>query len=125
MKKIQLLSGLIAAFACTIIIHGQAQNPKAKFGTFALTNATVETVTKGTIKNATVVISNGKITAVGENVSVPQGAETLDCKGLFIYPGMIDGGTNLGLSEIGSDARTQDYNELGDLIPQMKALTAV
>ncbi len=125
MKKIQLISGLIAAFVCAMVFHINAQNPKAKYGTFALTNATVETVTKGTIKNATVVISNGKITAVGENVSVPQGAETIDCKGLFVYPGMIDGGTNLGLSEIGSDPRTQDYSELGDVVPQMKALTAV
>jgi imidazolonepropionase-like amidohydrolase len=90
-----------------------------------LTNATIETVTKGTIKNASVVITDGKIAAVGENVSVPQGAETIDCKGLFIYPGMIDGGTNLGLSEIGSDPRTQDFSELGDVVPQMKALTAV
>ncbi|HTH56471.1 MAG TPA: amidohydrolase family protein [Cyclobacteriaceae bacterium] len=125
MKKIQLISGLIAAFICALTIHISAQNPKAKYGTFALTNATVETVTKGTIKNATVVISNGKITAVGENTPAPQGAEIIDCKGLFIFPGMIDGGTNLGLSEIGSDARTQDFNELGDIIPQMKALTAV
>ena len=125
MKKIQILSGLVTAFVCAIMIHVDAQNPKAKFGTFALTNATVETVTKGTIKNATVIISNGKITAVGENVSIPQGAESIDCKGLFIYPGMIDGGTNLGLSEIGSDVRTQDFNEIGDVIPQMSALTAV
>lgn len=125
MKKIQLISGLITAFVCVLAIHISAQNPKAKYGTFALTNATVETVTKGTIRNATVVISNGKITAIGENAAIPQGAETIDCKGLFVYPGMIDGGTNLGLSEIGSDPRTQDFNELGDVVPQMKALTAV
>lgn len=125
MKKIQLISGLLTALACVVAFHIDAQNPKAKYGTFALTNATVETVTKGTIRNATVVISNGKIAAVGENVSIPQGAETIDCKGLFIYPGLIDGGTNLGLSEIGSDTRTQDFNELGELVPQMKALTAV
>lgn len=125
MKKIQLISGLITALVCSLVFHIDAQNPKAKYGTFALTNATIETVTKGLIKNGTVIISGGKITAVGENVSTPQGAETIDCKGLFIYPGMIDGGTNLGLSEIGSDPRTQDFSELGDVVPQMKALTAV
>ena len=83
MKKIQLLSGLITAFVCAVVFHISAQNPKAKYGTFALTNATVETVTKGMIRNATVVISGGRITAVGENISIPQGAETIDCKGLF------------------------------------------
>jgi imidazolonepropionase-like amidohydrolase len=102
-----------------------AQSPKGKTGTFALTGATIETITKGTIQNGTVVISDGKITAVGTNVAIPQGAEVIDCKGKFIYPGMIDGGSILGLSEVGSDPRTQDYNEVGDVVPQMKALTAV
>ncbi|MGC4020568.1 MAG: amidohydrolase family protein [Cyclobacteriaceae bacterium] len=125
MKKIQLLSGFLTACLCALVFHIDAQNPKAKYGTFALTNATIETVTKGTIKNGTVVISNGKIISVGENVSIPQGAETIDCRGQFIYPGMIDGGTNLGLNEIGSDPRTQDFSEIGDIVPQMKALTAV
>jgi imidazolonepropionase-like amidohydrolase len=103
----------------------EAQVPKGKYGTFALTNATVETITKGTIQNGTVVISNGKITAVGTNVSVPQGAEVIDCRGMFIYPGMIDGGTTLGLKEVSSDPRTTDFNEVGDIIPQVRAITAV
>ena len=38
---------------------------------------------------------------------------------------MIDGGTQLGLSEVGSDARTKDFNEVGDVLPQIKALSAV
>lgn len=102
-----------------------AQNPKGKSGTFALTGATIETITKGTIQNGRVVISDGKITAVGTNVAIPPGAEVIDCKGKSIYPGMIDGGSIIGLSEVGSDPRTNDYNEVGDVVPQMKALTAV
>ncbi len=102
-----------------------AQSPKGKSGTFALTNATIETVTKGTIQNGTVVISDGKITAVGTGIAVPQGAEVINCTGKFIYPGLIDGGSILGMSEVGSDPRTNDYNEVGDVIPQVKALTAV
>lgn len=102
-----------------------AQSPKGKSGTFALTNATIETVTKGVINNGTVVISDGKIIAVGAGVEIPQAAEIIDCTGQWIYPGMIDGGTTLGLSEISSDQRTKDFNEIGDVIPQMKALTAV
>jgi imidazolonepropionase-like amidohydrolase len=102
-----------------------AQSPKGEYGAFALTNATIETVTKGTIQNGTVIVSNGKITAVGTDVAIPQGAKTIDCRGLWIYPGMIDGGTQLGLSEVGSDVRTKDFNEVGDVIPQMSALSAV
>lgn len=102
-----------------------AQNPKGKYGTFALTHASVETVTKGVISNGTVVIQNGKITAVGTQVEIPQGAEIIDCRGQWIFPGLIDGGTNLGLTEIGSDPRTHDYSDVGDVIPQMRALTAI
>ncbi len=116
----------ITAFVCLMVaINVSAQSPKGEYGTFALTNATIETVTKGTIQNGTVVISNGKIAAVGTEVAVPQGAKIVDCHGLWIYPGMIDGGTQLGLSEVGSDARTRDFNEVGDVIPQMRALSAV
>lgn len=90
-----------------------------------MTNATIETITNGTVENGTVVIADGKITAVGTDVAIPQGAETIDCSGHTIYPGMIDGGTQLGLSEVGSDPRTRDYNEVGEVIPHMQALTAV
>ena len=118
----RLVTGIVLV---ALAVTTWAQSPKGKYGTFALTNATIETVTNGVITNGTVVITDGKITAVGTNVQVPAGAEVIDCKGHFIYPGMIDGGTTLGLSEVGSDPRTQDFNEIGDVIPQMKALTAV
>jgi len=120
MKKIIYL----ILFVCAGVA-AMAQSPKGKYGTFALTNATIETVTKGTITNGTVIISNGKITYVGAATTAPAGAEVIDCKGKWIYPGFIDAGTNLGLSEVGSDQRTRDMNEIGEVIPQMQALTAV
>jgi imidazolonepropionase-like amidohydrolase len=116
---------LALLFSCLIIFSAAAQSPKAKYGTFALTNASIETVTKGVITNGTVIIRNGKIEAVGTNVQVPQGAEVIDCKGSWIYPGMIDSGSRLGLFEFGQVAQATDASELGDVIPQMKALTAV
>lgn len=100
------------------------QNPKGKKRTFVLTHATIETVAKGILNNTTLVIRDGKIISLGSG-DVPAGAEVIDCTGLYIYPGFIDGGTRLGLSEVGSDPRTQDYNEVGLFVPQVKALTAV
>jgi imidazolonepropionase-like amidohydrolase len=120
MKKIVYLILLVCSGVAAL-----AQVPKGKYGTFVLANATVETVTKGTITNGTVIITNGKITYVGPATTAPQGAEIIDCKGKWIYPGFIDGGTNIGLSEVGSDQRTRDLNEIGEVIPQMQALTAV
>src|SRR5688572_10958462 len=121
MKKIFYTTGFLFVISVALF----AQSPKGKPGTFALINANIETVTKGVITNGTVIISEGKIAAVGLNIAVPQNAEVIDCKGKWVYPGLIDGGTNLGLSEVGSDQRTRDYNEIGDVVPQMKALTAV
>lgn len=105
----------------------EAQVAKSINGNFALTNATIETVTKGVITNGTLLMQDGKILAIGAAtaVSIPDDFTRIDCTGLTVYPGMIDGGTKLGLSEIGSISLTQDYNEVGDFTPQMQALTAV
>lgn len=106
-------------------ISTQAQTvPKGKKGVFALTNATIETVTNGNIQG-TLVIEGNTIKALGTNIEIPSSAETIDCSGMTIYPGMMDGGTRLGLSEVGSVSLTQDYSELGDITPHMQALTAV
>lgn len=117
------LIALLVLFAASLSL--QAQVDKASKGTFALTNATIETVTKGTIENGTLVIADGKITALGTDVTIPAGAKTIDCSGHTIYPGMIDGNTQLGLSEVSSVSLTNDYNEIGDVKPHMQALTAV
>jgi imidazolonepropionase-like amidohydrolase len=78
------------------------------------------------IENGTVVISNGKILAVGANVSVPSGAERIDGAGLSVYPGMIDAGTNMGLAEIGQGAAaTVDIAETGDFNANAKAFLGI
>ena len=94
-------------------------------GPIALTHARIVTVTGSTIENGTLIIEQDRIVALGEDVDIPDGAQIIDCTGLIIYPGMIDTGTQLGLVEVGSLPETRDASELGDLSPQMKALTAV
>lgn len=97
---------------------------KPRTGKFLLQNATVHTITKGVLSGASVLIENGKIIQVGSNVSA-DGAEVIDCSGMVIYPGMIDSGTTLGLAEVSSVAETVDYQEIGNVTPNMQALTAV
>ena len=124
-KNKLLFSGMAAMLFFLTVLHAQ-ETAKAKRGIFALTNATIVTVTKGTIEGGTLVIGvDGKISALGEDVDIPADAQVIDCAGRFIYPGMIDSGTQLGLSEVGSISLTQDYNEIGDITPHMQALTAV
>lgn len=91
----------------------------------ALTNARIVTVTQGTIESGTILIQDGTIIQIGVNVDIPEDAKVIDLSGLSVYPGMIDSGTQMGLVEVGSLPETRDASELGDLSPQMKALTAV
>ena len=121
MRFFLFLLALVAATSA----HAQDGVIRTVRGTFALTNARIETVTNGAIERGTVVIRDGRIEAVGADVVAPADAEVIDCDGLTLYPGFIDGGTQLGLQEIGSQSETQDYDELGEITPQMQALTAV
>ncbi len=106
-----------------------AQSPnaieRAETSKYALTNATIYTVTNGIIENGTIIINNGVIEAVGADVQIPGDAVVLDYSGREIYPGMIDSGTRLGLSEISSISEANDFREFGAITPQMQALTAV
>lgn len=102
-----------------------AQNSKGEYGSFALTNATIHTVSNGTMENASILIKDGKIAEIGQLSSFGPEVKVIDATGKHIYPGMIDSGTRLGLTEVGSVDRTQDYAEVGEVIPHMEALTAV
>ena len=97
------LALLVTALLWLSVTMGIAQVPKGSYGPVALVGATAYTVTQDTIENCTVVLRDGKIEAIGANVSVPGDARVIDCKGRRVYPGFIDGGTRLGLSESGSD----------------------
>ncbi|MEM6289215.1 MAG: amidohydrolase family protein [Bacteroidota bacterium] len=116
----------VVAAGLLVAAPALAQGPqyRARAGTFALTDCRIETVTRGTIESGTVVIEGGEITAVGA-ASVPAGAIEVPCDGGTVYPGMIDGGTRIGLEEIGSLPETDDADELGNVTPQMRALAAV
>ncbi|HEV7893478.1 MAG TPA: amidohydrolase family protein [Pyrinomonadaceae bacterium] len=93
--------------------------------TYVIRNARVVTVSGADIENATVVISNGRISAVGASVTAPSGAQEIDGRGLTVYPGMIDLGTSMGLGEISAVGATQDTSELGDMNPNVATIWSV
>lgn len=105
---------------------GSQQNRTGKAGTFAIVGAKIVTVSGAVIENGTVVIQNGKITAVGAGASVPSGAERIDGKGLSVFPGMIDAATGMGLAEIGQGANaTIDIAETGTNNANAKAILGI
>jgi len=69
-----------------------AQNPSA----VAIRNAKIVTVSGPAIAKGTVVVRNGLIEAVGENVAVPADALVVEGEGLTVYPGLIDSLSTVG-----------------------------
>jgi imidazolonepropionase-like amidohydrolase len=65
----------------------------------AIRNARVVPVSGPILKKATVVVRNGLIAAVGENIDVPKDAWVVEGEGLTVYPGLIDALSNWGIPE--------------------------
>jgi len=83
--------------------------------TTAITGATVHTVgPAGTLTDATIIINGGRITTVGENVTIPANATQVDATGKIITPGLFSPLGQLGLSEVSAVAATNDATQRGD-----------
>jgi imidazolonepropionase-like amidohydrolase len=106
-------------------LFGQQRLDLAPRGVFVIRNARIVTVSGDDIERGGVVIRDGKIAAVGAQVSAPAGAKAIDAKGMTVYPGLMDAATALGLVEIESVAATLDQAEIGDMNPNARAIIAV
>ncbi|MBA2243963.1 MAG: amidohydrolase family protein [Gemmatimonadetes bacterium] len=78
-------------------------------GVIAIEGGRVHTMTGAPIENGTVLIRDGRIVAVGANVSVPAGAQRIDARGKQVTPGFIESGTQIGLVEVGAVAGSVDH----------------
>lgn len=95
-------------------------------GVIAIKDGKVLTVTQGTLERGTVLIRDGKIEAVGANIPIPRDARAIDARGLWVYPGLIDAQTQLGLVEIDLVEATRDLIEPSDPItPHMHVRDAL
>ena len=87
----------------------------AAAATTAIVGGKVHTVgPQGTIENGTVLIVDGRIAAVGADVEVPTGAETIDASGKIVTPGLFSPYGHLGLVEVGFSAGPLDYSQRGE-----------
>ena len=120
---------LAVAIAATSLVPASARaqlgsyNPRPSArGTFAIRNGHIFPVSGPDIANGTVVIRDGKIAAVGANVTVPAGATVIDATGLNVYPGMMETVNSTGLAEITEGANaTVDNSEVGRMNPNVQA----
>ena len=91
----------------------------------ALIGGTVHPISGKTIKAGSVLFEDGRITAVGQQLKLPEGTEQIDVRGKHLYPGLFDAYTNIGLVEINSIRATRDERETGTLNPNVRAEVAV
>src|SRR5688572_19241084 len=123
MKKI-FLSIASLCFLLKIQAQETVYPAPKQTGTTVITNATVHIGNGQVLENASVVITDGKIAAVGANISAPAGATTIDAKGKHVYPGLILPSSNLGLVEVNSVRATSDATEIGELNPNIRSIVA-
>jgi imidazolonepropionase-like amidohydrolase len=92
---------------------------------FLLKGATIHTMAGKDIVNGAILVRNGKIAGVGQDLKAPPGVKVIDASGMQVYPGIIDSGTTVGLTEISGVRETSDVRELGKFNPQLRASVAV
>ena len=109
----------IAAAGLALIAGVAAAQP------IALVGGTVHPVSGPAIPNGTVVMDNGKITAVGAAVTPPAGAQVVPCQGKHVWPGFVAPFTSLGLVEVSSVKGPSDVAETGNLNPNVRAEVAI
>ena len=78
-------------------------------GPIVITGASIHTLTEqGQLHDATVIFDEGKITGIGKDIAIPEGATRIDAKGKVITPGLFDSHTYLGLVEVSRSKQTRD-----------------
>ncbi len=82
--------------------------------TTAIVGGKVHTVgPNGVIDNATIIVVDGRIAAVGSGIGVPDGATVIDAKGKIVTPGLFSPMGRLGLVEVGMSAGPIDSGQAG------------
>ncbi len=127
MKKTLVWMAALLVSSAGAIAQRSAASPTSPSKTIVLTGGKLLTITHGVIENGVLVMSAGKITAVGAagHVQVPKDAQVVDVKGMTVYPGLIDSETNLGLVEVESDRFSSDLVETSsEIMPHMHVYDA-
>src|SRR5271154_1966224 len=125
MKILMLICRTALALVLAVSLAIQASSQSTATKAYAIKGGKVFTLAGPAIENGTVIIRDGKIAAVGADISIPSDAQVIDATGLEVYPGMFDPVTQIGLNEVSAVSATVAVPDLGDYNPELVAATAV
>jgi imidazolonepropionase-like amidohydrolase len=114
----RLWSGVLAAVLAAGPVEAQV---------VAITNGTVFPVSGPKLEHATVLLRDGRIAAVGQNIAVPPDATVVDAAGKWVTPGLIHAGSSLGLrlTDSGAQEETQEDIVIGDVKASFNVAEAI
>jgi imidazolonepropionase-like amidohydrolase len=117
---------VVIAVAALIAVGSSlsAQAAPGEDGPYVIRGGTVVNPGGQRLPNTNIVIRNNRIVAIGPTATA-QGAKVIDATGKFVYPGMIDANTGIGLTEIGGIQTMNLRSEMGEFNPHMKAVVAI
>ena len=117
-----LAATVIAATALPATAHNISPGAPQQ-GPILLQGGTLYTISDGRIQGD-LLLQDGKISALGSNISVPADTQIIDISGHHVYPGLIALDTTLGIVEIEAIRATLDSRETGQVTPEVSTHTA-
>ena len=126
----KLILGSVVAFAMVVSNASWATAQNAVPGAtqsepVALVGGTLHPMSGDKIEDGTIVFADGKITAIGADVELPEKVKTISIEGKHVYPGLFEAHSQMGLTELAAVRASVDTSETGQLNPNAKAVSSV
>jgi imidazolonepropionase-like amidohydrolase len=99
-SRLLLVIGLALSMAAASAQTPSDLPPASARGDVLIRNATVHTVTNGTLENSDVLVRDGKISRIGQGLTAPGGVRVIDATSLHLMPGIIDAHSHIALSSV-------------------------
>ena len=121
----QKIYNILFVFAFSLGLSATAQQTPApeQSGAITISGATAHLGNGSVIENSVIVFEDGIITAVGNSGTATKGT-VIDASGKHVYPGFIAPAKSLGLVEVNAVRASNDQDEIGDMIPNIRSLIA-
>lgn len=119
-KQFAMAAALLALSSSRVLAQASAGDD----GTYFIKGGTIVNPGGQRLVNTNILVRNNRIVEIGASASASD-AKVIDATGKYIYPGMIDANTGLGLQDIGSVQTMSLRSELGDFNPHIRALVGL